>query len=242
SEEKEDEELNLFHQFIRRPSETPWPAANNSLESYYPSLAHPINLPCCQPHVNDDIFFKPVVDHLVSLFFEHCFQDFDFFSPLVFLRLYVQGVPTLFPRHGLRRRFSVLRSPHLAKYPSYTSGEPYVNCVKAKMPELVSDVSIETMHILILLTYYEYSHHPSRELPLAATTFAPPSKTITPVEIYSAIPTTADVLMPSTIPRPVTPPPSANPRPVPDADTSPQWRSDLTEYAKLDSEVKRWKT
>ncbi|KAG0289393.1 hypothetical protein BGZ96_007064 [Linnemannia gamsii] len=157
-EEGDDEESSLFHQFIRSPSGSPWPAASDPLESYYPSLASPVNLSYRQSHANDDIFSKPVVDHLVSLFFEHCFQDFDFFSPLAFLRLYVQGAanPCLLDMVcGVSSRFS--DHPAVAKIPPYTSGEPYVNRVKAKMPELVSDISLDTMHTLILLTHYEYS-------------------------------------------------------------------------------------
>ncbi|KAG0284164.1 hypothetical protein BGZ97_008282, partial [Linnemannia gamsii] len=157
-EERDDEGRSLFQQFIRSPSGTPWPAANEPLESYYPSLASPVNLSYRQPHANDDIFSKPVVDHLVSLFFEHCFQDFDFFSPLAFLRLYVQGAanPCLLDMVcGVGSRFS--DHPAVAKIPPYTSGELYVNRVKAKMTELVSDVSMDSMHTLILLTHYEYS-------------------------------------------------------------------------------------
>ncbi|KAK5799715.1 hypothetical protein F5H01DRAFT_326496 [Linnemannia elongata] len=486
SEEKEDAGSSLFRQFIRSPSGTPWPATNDPLESYYPSLTSPIDLSYRQPHINDDIFSKPVVDHLVALFFEHCFQEFDFFSPLAFLRLYVQGAanPSLIDMVcGVGSRFS--DHPAVAKNPPYTSEEPYVDRVKANMPELVVDASMDTIHILILLTFYEYSvgrhglayrieclsaviasdlrlfqyyqkpptsasgstpsssvsspsdflhdseadrvaieikirtstfllisdlmsstvsgltpkfdhstlraanlssdnswwmerpqepggipfepvddfsasilhkvmlrrpvsdlnghlvmfmdlvnavcafvrteytlekwkrhmhtetkggsesrissgsgsnvlpesnadsvsmsvsmslssssaagaavvnqsetlrqigsisvskHHRhlqrqyllNREPSSTATTFAPLSKTVTPVDNYSAIlTTTADVFMPSTNPHPVRPPPSASPpRPVPDADTSPQWKSDLSEYTKLDSEVERWK-
>ncbi|OAQ32431.1 hypothetical protein K457DRAFT_1886713 [Linnemannia elongata AG-77] len=487
SEEKEDVESSLFRQFIRSPSGTPWPATNDPLESYYPSLASPVDLSYRQPHINDDIFSKPVVDHLVALFFEHCFQEFDLFSPLAFLRLYVQGAanPSLVDMFcGVGSRFS--DHPAVAKNPPYTSGEPYVDRVKANMPELVLDASMDTIHILILLTFYEYSvgrhglayrieclsaviasdlrlfqyyqkpptsassstpsssvsspsdflhdseadrvaieikirtstfllisdlmssavsgltpkfdhstlraansssdsswwmerpqepggipfepvddfsasilhkgmlrrpvsdlnghlvmfmdlvnavcafvrteytlekwkrhmhtetkggsesrvssgsgsnvlpelnadsvsmsvsmslsssspaagaavgnqsetlrqigsisvskHHPhlqrqyllNREPSSTATTFAPLSKTVTPVDNYSAIlTTTADVFMPSTNPHPVRPPPSASPpRHVPDADTSPQRKSDLSEYTKLDSEVERWK-
>ena len=157
-EEKEDEEGGLFRQFIRSPSGTPWPAVKDPLESYYPSLASPVDLPYRQPHINDDIFSKPVVDHLVALFFEHCFQDFDFFSPLAFLRLYVQGAanPSLLDVIcGVGSRFS--DHPTVAKNPPYTSGEPYVDRVKANMPALIADASMDTMHILIILTYYEYS-------------------------------------------------------------------------------------
>ncbi|KAH7048575.1 hypothetical protein BKA57DRAFT_513470 [Linnemannia elongata] len=140
------------------PSGTPWPATNDPLESYYPSLASPVDLSYRQPHINDDIFSKPVVDHLVALFFEHCFQEFDFFSPLAFLRLYVQGAanPSLVDMVcGVGSRFS--DHPAVAKNPPYTSGEPYVDRVKANMPELVVDASMDTIHILILLTFYEYS-------------------------------------------------------------------------------------
>ncbi|KAG0070888.1 hypothetical protein BGZ89_012163 [Linnemannia elongata] len=158
SEEKEDVGSSLFRQFTRSPSGTPWPATNDPLESYYPSLASPVDLSYRQPHINDDIFSKPVVDHLVALFFEHCFQEFDFFSPLAFLRLYVQGAanPSLVDMVcGVGSRFS--NHPAVAKNPPYTSGEPYVDRVKANMPELVVDASMDTIHILILLTFYEYS-------------------------------------------------------------------------------------
>ncbi|KAF9315588.1 hypothetical protein BGZ91_005744, partial [Linnemannia elongata] len=158
SEEKENVESSLFCQFIRSPSGTPWPATNDPLESYYPSLASPVDLSYHQPHINDDIFSKPVVDHLVALFFEHCFQEFDFFSPLAFLRLYVQGAanPSLVDMVcGVGSRFS--NHPAVTKNPPYISGEPYVDRVKTNMPELVVDASMDTIHILILLTFYEYS-------------------------------------------------------------------------------------
>ncbi|KAK3812608.1 MAG: hypothetical protein JOS17DRAFT_779578 [Linnemannia elongata] len=158
SEAKEDEEGSLFRQFIRSPSGTPWPAANDPLESYYPYLASPIDLSYRQPLIHDDIFSKPAIDHLVALFFEHCFQDFDFFSPLAFLRLYVQGAvnPSLLDMVcGIGSRYS--DHPAVAKNPPYSSGEPYVDRVKANMPELVADASMDTMHTLIPLTHYEYS-------------------------------------------------------------------------------------
>ncbi|KAG0270719.1 hypothetical protein BGZ95_001605, partial [Linnemannia exigua] len=172
TEEKgEEDESSIFHQFIRSPSETPRPKAADPMGSYYPVLGDPVDLPHChynhhlnhhhnhhQPSVHDDIFSKPVVDHLVALFFERCFQDFDFFSPLNFLRLYVQGTVNqclLDMICAVGSRFS--DHPAVIKNPPYMSGEPYVERVKAKMGELISNASMDALHTLILMSFYEYS-------------------------------------------------------------------------------------
>ncbi|KAF9908682.1 hypothetical protein EC991_009610 [Linnemannia zychae] len=158
----EDEESSIFHQFIRSPSEIPWPKAADPMEGYHSNLGDPVGHShqhsFKQPTVHDDIFSKPVVDHLVTLFFEHCFQDFDFFSPLAFLRLYAQGTVhqcLLDMICGLGARFS--DHPAVAKNPNYMSGEPYVERVKAKMGQLISDVSMDTLHTFILMNFYEFS-------------------------------------------------------------------------------------
>ncbi|KAG0363095.1 hypothetical protein BGX24_004988, partial [Mortierella sp. AD032] len=164
TEEKgEDDESSIFHQFIRSPSETLWLKAVDPKGSYHPILGGPDDLPRHhhnhhQPSVYDDIFSKPVIDHLITVFFEHCFQDFDFFSPLTFLRLYVQGTVSqclLDMVCAVGSRFS--NHPAVVKIPPYMSGEPYVERVKAKMGELISNASMDALHTLMMMTFYEFS-------------------------------------------------------------------------------------
>ncbi|KAG0213965.1 hypothetical protein BGX33_002568, partial [Mortierella sp. NVP41] len=154
----DDDETTIFRRFIRSPSGTPWPTFDIKSE-HFSTQSSPLDPspPSHQPSADDDIFSKPVVDHLVEIFFEHCFQDFDFFNPLAFLRLYAKGDvnPCLLDIVcGVACRFS--DHPAIAKKPAYLSGIPFVDRVRAKMPVLMSVVSIDTMHTLILLANHEY--------------------------------------------------------------------------------------
>lgn len=104
-----------------------------------------------------DPFSREVTDHLVELFFEHCFQDFDFFSPAEFLRKYVQGTISqdlLYAVCASGASFS--DHPAIAKTPPSSNGQIYVDRVKARMIYLISQVSVEVIHTLMILARAEY--------------------------------------------------------------------------------------
>ncbi|KAG0280853.1 hypothetical protein BGZ96_001411 [Linnemannia gamsii] len=104
-----------------------------------------------------DPFSREVTDHLVDLFFEHCFQDFDFFSPLEFLRKYVRGTISqelLYAVCASGASFS--DHPAIAKTPPSSNGQIYVDRVKARMIYLISQESVDVIHTLMILARAEY--------------------------------------------------------------------------------------
>jgi hypothetical protein len=104
-----------------------------------------------------DPFSREVTDHLVELFFEHCFRDFDFFSPADFLRRYVQDTinqDLLYAVCASGAAFS--DHPAIAKTPPSSNGQIYVERVKARMIHLISQVSVDVVHTLMILARAEY--------------------------------------------------------------------------------------
>ncbi|KAF9131484.1 hypothetical protein BGW39_001730, partial [Mortierella sp. 14UC] len=104
-----------------------------------------------------DPFSKEVTDHFVALFFDTYFQAFEFLSPAHFLRENTTG--TLDP--DLLYAVCAVYAPYsdhpgVIKSPPTSNGQIYVNRVRSKMPHLISQVSLETGHILALVADAEY--------------------------------------------------------------------------------------
>ena len=107
---------------------------------------------------SSDPFSKEVQDHLVEVFFEFCFEDFNCFSPIRFLKSYSQG--TLNPNLlnavcAVAARFS--NHPAVVTTPPSMSGEPFASKVRSQMGALVVEVTTDTVHTLVLLGFYEYT-------------------------------------------------------------------------------------
>lgn len=104
-------------------------------------------------------YSKEVVDHLLSLFFEHCFHYFNFFDPLAFLSEYDQGIADpcfVDAMCALAARFST--HPAVLASPPYLSGEPFAVRVRAALSrQVISDVTMSYLHTALLLSFYEYS-------------------------------------------------------------------------------------
>jgi hypothetical protein len=104
-----------------------------------------------------DPFSTEVQDHLVEVFFEFCFEDFNCFSPARFLKSYSQGTlsPSLLNAVcAVAARFS--NHPAVVATPPCMSGEPFASRIRSRMGELVVEVTIDTVHTLMLLGFYEY--------------------------------------------------------------------------------------
>jgi hypothetical protein len=121
-----------------------------------------------------DPFSREVTDHLIELFFEHSFQDFDFFSPVDFLRQYVRGTVNqdlLYAICASAAPFS--DHPAIAKTPPSSNGQIYVDCVKARMIHLMSQVSVDVVHTLMILARAEYNAgHPQKGFRVEAIAIA----------------------------------------------------------------------
>ncbi|KAK3837360.1 MAG: hypothetical protein J3R72DRAFT_476942 [Linnemannia gamsii] len=104
-----------------------------------------------------DPFSKEVQDHLVEVFFEFCFEDFSCFSPARFLKTYSEGTlnPSLLNAVcAVAARFS--NHPAVVTTPSSRSGEPFASRIRSRMGELVDEETIDMVHTLMLLGFYEY--------------------------------------------------------------------------------------
>ncbi|KAF9908697.1 hypothetical protein EC991_009625 [Linnemannia zychae] len=109
------------------------------------------------PNPSPDPFSKEVQDHLVEVFFEFCFEDFNCFSPARFLKSYSQGSlsPCLLDAVcAVAARFS--NHPAVVTIPPCKSGEPFASRIRSRMGEIVVEVNIDTVHTLVLLGFYEY--------------------------------------------------------------------------------------
>ncbi|KAG0289132.1 hypothetical protein BGZ96_007225 [Linnemannia gamsii] len=98
-----------------------------------------------------------VQDHLIDVFFEFCFEDFNCFSPARFLKSYSQGTvsPSLLNAVcAVAARFS--NHPAVVATPPCMSGEPFASRIRSRMGELVVEATIDTVHTLILVGFYEY--------------------------------------------------------------------------------------
>lgn len=102
-------------------------------------------------------FSKEVTDELVGLFFEYSFQDHHFINPVAFLKAYANGSanPTLLDAICMvGARFST--HPSVLKNPPHTSGEPWAERIRARIGMLIMENSIDNVHTLALLSFYEY--------------------------------------------------------------------------------------
>ncbi|KAF9299489.1 hypothetical protein BGZ88_006529 [Linnemannia elongata] len=109
------------------------------------------------PDPSSDPFSKEVQDHLVEVFFEFCFEDFNCFSPARFLMSYSQGTlnPVLLNAVcAVAARFS--NHPAVVTTLPYMSGEPFASKIRSGMGALVEEVTIDAVHTLMLLGFYEY--------------------------------------------------------------------------------------
>ncbi|KAG0254414.1 hypothetical protein BGZ95_006044, partial [Linnemannia exigua] len=99
-----------------------------------------------------------LTDHLVELFFEHCFQDFDNFDPKEFLKDYAERKvnPSLLNAIcAVAARFS--DHPDIVQVLPYHSGEPYAEKTREKIMDLIDEATINNLHALLILSFYEYS-------------------------------------------------------------------------------------
>jgi hypothetical protein len=105
-----------------------------------------------------DLWRKELTDHLVEVFFEHCFQDFDNFDPKEFLKDYAERKinPSLLNAIcAVAARFS--DHPDIVQVPPYLSGEPYAEKTREKIMDLIDEATISNLHALFILSFYEYS-------------------------------------------------------------------------------------
>ncbi|KAG0290166.1 hypothetical protein BGZ97_006248 [Linnemannia gamsii] len=117
------------------------------------SLASPTTL------ATTNSYSKGVIDHLLGIFFEHCFYYFNFFDPVAFLGEYDQGIadPCLIDAMcAIAARFST--HPAVLASPPYLSGEPFAVRVRAALSrQAISEVTMSHLHTTLLLSFYEYS-------------------------------------------------------------------------------------
>ncbi|KAF9900435.1 hypothetical protein EC991_007329, partial [Linnemannia zychae] len=105
-----------------------------------------------------DPFSKEVTDHLVALFFETYFNGCNFLSPIDFLREYTAGTlnpDMLYAVCAITARLS--DHPAIIKSPPSSNGQVYVARIRSRMPYLMSQVSLETTHIITLTAEAEYT-------------------------------------------------------------------------------------
>ncbi|KAF9108238.1 hypothetical protein BGX29_002381 [Mortierella sp. GBA35] len=105
-----------------------------------------------------DLWRKEITDHLVEVFFEHCFQDFDNFDPKEFLKDYIERKvnPSLLNSIcAVAARFS--DHPDIVQAPPYLAGEPYAEKTREKIMDLIDEATISNLHALSILSFYEYS-------------------------------------------------------------------------------------
>lgn len=105
-----------------------------------------------------DLWRKELTDHLVEVFFEHCFQDFDNFDPKEFLKDYAErkiNSSLLNAICAVATRFS--DHPDIVQVPPYLSGEPYAEKAREKIMDLIDEATISNLHALVILSFYEYS-------------------------------------------------------------------------------------
>ncbi|KAF9911382.1 hypothetical protein EC991_003947 [Linnemannia zychae] len=110
------------------------------------------------PEARGDLWRKELTDHLVELFFEHCFQDFDIFDPKEFLKEYAErkvNQSLLNAICAVAARFS--DHPDIVQVPPYHSGEPYAEKTRERIMDLIDEATIDNLYALIILSFYEYS-------------------------------------------------------------------------------------
>ncbi|KAG0051808.1 hypothetical protein BGZ83_003284 [Gryganskiella cystojenkinii] len=118
----------------------------------------PLSPPLRQYAIQEDAPRKEISDHLVRIFFEHCYQDFDFLDPKSFLEDYARGVvdPILLNAIcAVAARFS--DHPQVVKSPQYLSGEPFAKSVRDKIMDLIDEATLPHFHALLLLSFFEYT-------------------------------------------------------------------------------------
>ncbi|KAG0372418.1 hypothetical protein BGX24_000275 [Mortierella sp. AD032] len=126
-------------------------------KSHSADATNPSRSSVCKLLASTDPFSKEVTDHLVEVFFEHNFQDYNFFSPVIFLQQYTRG--TVSP--DLLNAICAVAARHsdhpaVIQTPPYSSGQVYVDRVRARMMHLMSRADLEVMQILMLLANADY--------------------------------------------------------------------------------------
>ncbi|KAF9141537.1 hypothetical protein BGX30_004606 [Mortierella sp. GBA39] len=145
----------LHHSYFGSPSQSDDPMRRLIEEGHTPS----IEASSIQPaSARGDLWRKELTDHLVEVFFEHCFQDFDNFDPKEFLKDYAERKinPSLLNAIcAVAARFS--DHPDIVQVPPYLSGEPYAEKTREKIMDLIDEATISNLHALFILSFYEYS-------------------------------------------------------------------------------------
>lgn len=106
-----------------------------------------------------DPFSKEVTDHLLEVFFNHNFEDYNFFSPVEFLQQYTQGTANtdlFYAMCAAASRYS--DHPAVVKTPPSSAGDIYVDRVRSRMVHLMSQVNLDVVHVLMLLAYADYCY------------------------------------------------------------------------------------
>ncbi|KAK5822161.1 fungal-specific transcription factor domain-containing protein [Linnemannia elongata] len=145
----------LHHSYFGNPNQSDDPMRRLTEEGHTPSIETSSIRPAS---ARGDLWRKELTDHLVEVFFEHCFQDFDNFDPKEFLKDYAERKinPSLLNAIcAVAARFS--DHPDIIQVPPYLSGEPYAEKTREKIMDLIDEATISNLHALFILSFYEYS-------------------------------------------------------------------------------------
>ncbi|KAG0372481.1 hypothetical protein BGX24_000196 [Mortierella sp. AD032] len=145
----------LHHSYFGNPNQGDDPLRRLTEEGHTAAIEASSIRP---PEARGDLWRKELTDHLVELFFEHCFQDFDNFDPKEFLKDYAEqkvNPALLNAMCAVAARFS--DHPDILQVPPYHSGEPYAEKTREKIMDLIDEATIGNLHALLILSFYEYS-------------------------------------------------------------------------------------
>ncbi|KAF9541685.1 hypothetical protein EC957_002762 [Mortierella hygrophila] len=112
----------LHHSYFGNPNQSDDPMRRLIEEGHSPSIEASNMRPAS---ARGDLWRKELTDHLVEVFFEYCFQDFDNFDPGEFLKDYAEqrvNSSLLNAICAVAARFS--DHPDIVQMPPYLSGEP----------------------------------------------------------------------------------------------------------------------
>ncbi|KAG0294391.1 hypothetical protein BGZ96_001303 [Linnemannia gamsii] len=86
------------------PATTTQPSSNSNDASNHQTVETPVEhmrTSVYKPPTSTDPFSKEVTDHLIEVFFDHNFKDYNFFSPVEFLHQYAQGTANTDPIYAM---------------------------------------------------------------------------------------------------------------------------------------------
>ncbi|GJJ73951.1 hypothetical protein EMPS_06309 [Entomortierella parvispora] len=139
-------------------AQTTWTSRLESMLEPSPLETASVSPPLRQYSIQVDTPCKEVSDHLIEMFFLHCYQDFEFLDPQAFLDEYSRGMASpilLNAMFAVAARFS--DHPQVARTPQYLSGEPFAKYVRGRIMELIDEASLDHFHALLLMSFFEYT-------------------------------------------------------------------------------------